>query len=130
MKWRISAAGLYLIFMLAKQSRLTKEKDFKIIFKRGKSSYAKIFGIKVLANGLNVNRYGIVISASVSKKAVERNKLRRQLSAIIKEFDEKIIHGFDLVIMVVPAALNQKYEFIKSELKKILFTLNLFKSGK
>ena len=116
--------------MLAKRLRLAKEKDFKRIFKQGESSYAKIFGIKVLANELKINRYGIVISASVSKKAVERNKLKRQLKAVIKEFDEKIIHGFDLVIIVAPAALNQKYEFIKRELQKILFILKLFKSDK
>ncbi|MFA6306529.1 MAG: ribonuclease P protein component [Patescibacteria group bacterium] len=116
--------------MLARRLRLAKEKDFKRIFKLGKSSYAKIFGIKVLANKLEVNRYGIVISANVSKKATDRNKLKRQLRAIIKEFDEKIIQGFDLVIIVAPAVLSQKYEFIKSELKKLLVALKLFKLGK
>jgi len=112
--------------MLARQLRLAKEKDFKKIFKRGKASYAKIFRVKVLANKLEVNRYGIIINSNVSKKAVERNKLKRQFRAAIKEFDKKLTHGFDLVIIVSPAALNQKYEFIKSELKKILFILKLF----
>ncbi len=113
--------------MLAKQGRLTKEKDFKKIFKQGKSSYNKIFGIKILANGLEVNRYGVVISTKVSKKAVERNKLKRQFRAAIKGTDKKLIQGFDLVIIVLPAALNQEYKFIKSELEKILFILKLFK---
>ncbi len=109
--------------MLARQSRLVKEKDFKKIFKRGKSSYAKIFCLKVLANEFEINRYGIVISTKVSKKAVERNKLKRQIRAVIKEFDKKLMSGFDLAIIVSPAALNQDYKFIKSELEKILFTL-------
>ena len=116
--------------MLVKRLRLVKEKDFKIIFKLGKSFYAKIFRIKVLANKLGFNRYGIVISTKVSKKAVKRNKLKRQFRSIIKEFDKKIIAGFDLVIIVSPIALNQEYKFIKNELERILFTLKLFKLNK
>jgi len=116
--------------MLVKQSRLVKEKDFKKIFKLGKSSYTKIFRIKILVNDLKNNRYGIVISTKVSKKAVERNKLKRQFRTAVHEFDKQLFHGWDLVIIVSPAALTQKYEFIKSELKKTLFTLKLFKPGK
>lgn len=122
--------SLILMIMLAKQSRLVKEKDFKKIFKRGKASYAKIFNIKVLANELKINRYGIVISAKVSKKSVERNKLKRQFREILKEFDKKLARGFDLVIIVFPAALNQDYKLIKNELEKVLVALKLFKSGK
>ena len=113
--------------MLVKRLRLVKEKDFKKIFKLGKSFYTKIFRIKILANELGFNRYGIVISTKVSKKATERNKLKRQIRAVIKEFDKKLITGFDLVIVVSPLALNQEYKFIKSELERMLFTLRLFK---
>jgi len=116
--------------MLAKRLRLVKEKDFKTIFKLGKSFYAKIFRVKILANKLGFNRYGIVIRTKVSKKAVERNKLKRQLRSVIKEFDQKIITGLDLVIIVSPIALNQEYKIIKKELERILFTLKLFKLNK
>lgn len=115
--------------MLAKQFRLVKEKDFKKIFKLGQSSYIKIFHLKILANQLETNRYGIVISSKISKKSVERNKLKRQFRAIIKEFDKRLVPGFDLVLIVSPAALGQEYEFIKDELKKILSKLRLFKSS-
>lgn len=113
--------------MLARRLRLVKEKDFRNIFKNGKSSYTKIFRIKVLANGQEFNRYGIVISNKVSKKACERNKLKRQSRAAIKEFDIKLLPGFDLIIIASPAALNQEYKFIKSELEKLLFILKLLK---
>ncbi len=112
--------------MPAKQFRLVKEKDFKKIFKLGKSSYAKIFSVKFLANDLKNNRYGIVISSKVSKKAVERNRLKRQIREIIHEFDKNLASGFDIVIVVFPAALNKEYGFIKSELEKTFFALKLF----
>ena len=113
--------------MLVRRLRLVKEKDFKKIFKQGKSFCSRIFRVKVLFNNLDNNRYGIVISTKVSKKAVERNKLKRQFRAILRELDEKIIRGFDLVIIVSPTAKNQEYELIKSEVKKTLLTLKLFK---
>lgn len=116
--------------MLARQLRLVKEKDFKKIFKQGKSFYTKIFQIKVLTNELEINRYGIVISTKVSKKSVERNKLKRQFRAAINEFDKKLVSGFDLVIIGFPAALSQEYKFIKNELEKSLFILKLFKPYK
>jgi len=116
--------------MLARQLRLVKEKDFKKIFKQGKPFYNKIFRVKVLANELKNNRYGIVISTKVSKKAVERNKLKRQFRAVLNEFDKKLIQGFDLAVIVSPVALGHEYKFIKSELEKILFVLKLFKAKK
>jgi len=116
--------------MLARQLRLVKEKDFKKIFKLGKSSYTKIFRIKILMNKLEINRYGIVISTNISKKAVERNKLKRQFRAALKEYDKKLIPGVDLVVIVSPAALNQEYKFINNELKEALLTLKLFKPDK
>jgi len=116
--------------MLAKQLRLAKKKDFKKIFKQGKFSYTKIFSLKVLANQMDTNRYGIIISTKVSKKSSERNKLKRQFREAVKELDKKLLPGFDLVIIVSPAAKNQEYEFIKSKLEKILSALKLFKPNK
>ena len=56
--------------MLKKINRLTKQKDFEKVFKNGQSVYDGKLGIKALANNLPENRYGIIISAKVSKKAV------------------------------------------------------------
>ncbi len=116
--------------MLVKKFRLTKDKDFKKVFKLGKSFSSRMFKVKTSINGFKFNRYGIVISTKVSKKAVVRNKLKRQIRTIIKNFDKEINNGVDLVIIVSPATLNQKYAFIKSEIERSLFTLKLFKTKK
>lgn len=113
--------------MLTKNRRLVKEKDFQKTFKRGKSFYAKFFGVRAVANNLAHNRYGIVISTKVSKKAVERNKLKRQIRAMLKGFDKSLNSGYDLIIMVLPAALNQEFKALNAELEKILLQLRLFK---
>jgi len=116
--------------MLAKQGRLVKAKDFDKTFKQGKSFYAKFLGVKVIANGLANNRYGIIISIKVSKKSRERNKLKRRIRAILKNFGPKLNSGFDVAIIVLPAALNREFKALVQELEKIFLQLRLFKQSK
>lgn len=111
--------------MLAKERRLAKQKDFEKVFKQGRAYYTKILGVKILFNGQKYNRFGIIISSKVSKKAVERNKLKRQIREVLREFNKSLRPGFDMAIIVLPALLNQDYNSIKIELEKIFFKLRL-----
>lgn len=116
--------------MLAKPHRLVKQKDFEKIFKHGRAHYARSIGIKILANQLERNRFGIIVSAKVSKKAVERNKLKRQIRQALKELDAKLIAGLDAAIIALPGLLNQDYAAIKSELEQGFIRLKLLKRMK
>lgn len=113
--------------MLAKPRRLVRKKDFEKIFKRGGGFYTKLFGIKILANQKEFNRFGIIVSAKVSKKATDRNKLKRQIRKIIEELYGNMFMGFDSVIMALPGLLNRDYKTIKSELEGIFIKLKFFK---
>jgi len=96
--------------MFKKINRLTKDKEFANVFKNGRSSYDKIMGVKAVATELNYNRFGIMISNKVSKKAVERNKIKRQIREAIKAQVNKMKPGRDIVIIVFPEALGKKYQ--------------------
>ncbi|MDO8592199.1 MAG: ribonuclease P protein component [bacterium] len=113
--------------MLAKQSRLVKQKDFEKIFQQGRSYYSKLLGIKAMVNEQQENRYGIVISTKVSKKSTERNKLKRQIRHAIKRLDYELAQGMDIIVMALPAISGQGYNTIKSELERILIKLKLLK---
>ncbi len=54
--------------------------------------------IKVLPNNLSLSRVAVVIPKRVLAKAVKRNRLKRQLLAVIKS--AKIAPGFDVVVLV------------------------------
>jgi len=65
-----------------------------------------------------------VIGLKISKKAVLRNKIRRQLEEIVRlSFDQMEI-GFDVVILVEKEIINKNYQEIKKEI------INLFKKIK
>lgn len=54
--------------------------------------------IKILPNQLKLSRMAVVISARFFPRAVDRNRLKRQLLAIIDP--TKITPGFDIVVLV------------------------------
>jgi ribonuclease P protein component len=102
--------------MLKKVNRLTKKKEFDAAWKKGCSSFDKIIGLKVLANDLKKNRFGVMVGLKVSKKAVERNKIKRRIREIIQTEIVNLKTGFDIVITVMPAARGLEF----AELQKSL----------
>lgn len=113
--------------MLAKSSRLTKNKEFDLVFKEGKSVYGNFIGIKTKKNDLNINRFGVLLSTKVSKLAVVRNKYKRKIKNIISRENLKMTLGHDGVIIVLPGIIDKKYQEIETEIKNIFVKLKFYK---
>ena len=113
--------------MLNKNNRISRNKDFDRVFKLGRSFYGKIIGLKAVDNNASFNRLGILISTKVSKKAVVRNRFKRQIRRIIQEQLANIKEGKDIIIIVFPEILDKKFQEIKDFLKIGLNRLNLYK---
>ncbi|NJL91122.1 MAG: ribonuclease P protein component [Coleofasciculaceae cyanobacterium SM2_1_6] len=65
-------------------------------------------------------KIGVSISQKVSKKAVVRNRLKRQILAIYQNLLPQIVPGFRLVIVVKPRAVGCNYEDFLRELRQLL----------
>ncbi len=111
--------------MLKKIYRLTKDKDFNRVFKKGNSSFNKILGIKAVKNSLEYSRFGILVGAKISKKAVLRNKIKRQIREIIKLDLKNIKSGFDYVIISLPAIAGKSYKEIEESVRNNIKRLKL-----
>lgn len=114
--------------MLPKEHRLRRNRDFNRVFKKGKSFFVQEIGIKSLPNNLEVTKIGIVVSTKLTKKAVERNRLKRQLREVIRHALPEIREGFDLMIITRPGILGKSYREIDEVVRKILGRLRLLKS--
>ncbi len=101
--------------MLSKTNRLLSDKDFQKIWKRGQSFYTKNLGFKILGNKLSVSRIGIVVGNKVSPLATKRNEIKRRLRAIFRTKMKSLVPGFDLVVLVLPAALGKNFEDLEKE---------------
>ncbi len=97
-----------------------KKKEFEAVFKKGKTKAGKLVFLKILKNNLDNNRFGIIVSKKISKKAVIRNKIKRRLREIIKQAHIK--SGFDIVIITKPEIIDKNYQEIKNDFE------NLFKN--
>jgi ribonuclease P protein component len=108
--------------MLGQKNRLTKKKDFDSVFKQGQSFKQGFLYLKIKKNKLASSRFGFIVSKKFSKKAVERNKIKRRLREIIKEELVKIKKPVDVIIVVNPGTEN--------DFKKLEETINkLFKAA-
>jgi len=112
--------------MLKKTNRLTKTKDIDRVFKGGKSFFGKTVGFKITNNDLGYNRINFIVSTKVSKKAVVRNKIKRQLREIIKAEMPKLASSKDLVIIALPPIVDLAFLEISSEIKSSLRKIKLY----
>ena len=96
--------------MLPQKNRLAKKKDFDLVFQHGRGFKEGFLYFKIKENGLSFSRFGSVVSKKFSKKAVERNKIRRRLREIIRKKLPEIKKPIDIVIIVNPGAENDFFE--------------------
>ncbi|MBL7053197.1 MAG: ribonuclease P protein component [Candidatus Portnoybacteria bacterium] len=110
--------------MLPRKYKLKKDNDFKKVFNKGKYYQKDFIKIKFLENDLEINRFGLVIGLKISKKAVQRNKIKRQLEEVIQSELEQMKKGIDIIILVQPEIIEKEYQEIKETL------IELFKKSK
>lgn len=101
--------------MLAKQYRLPAKE--KLV--NSKSIGNEFFRILTKPNVLNHNRFGFVVSKKIDKRAVVRNRLRRVLSEIVREFINSE-QGKDILIVVKKNFFEVKIEEIKQSMEEAL----------
>ena len=106
---------------------LRKDQDIKAVFAKGRGVYDDLAGIKYCQNGLNETRFAIVVGTKVDKRAVRRNRLKRQIRAILAK--NSYVGGFDVVVLTRTAAVGKEFPEIEAHLVKALQKAKLIKNG-
>ncbi|HHX22731.1 MAG: ribonuclease P protein component [Tepidanaerobacteraceae bacterium] len=103
--------------------RLTKNLEFKNVYKAGRRWTSPFFTMYIKKNNLNHSRLGVSVSKKVGKSVI-RNKIKRRLKEIFRLNLDNIKTGWDIVLSVKPAAISLDYYEIDREVK------SLFKRGR
>lgn len=103
--------------MLAKKNRLKNKKDIENVFKKGKTKTGKLVFLKIFKNNLDISRFAFIVSTKISKKAVIRNKIKRQLREIVRKNLSNIKSGVDIVIIAKPEIINKYFQIIKKDVE-------------
>lgn len=115
---------------LPKANRLQRGREFKAVYKKGRRCSGKYLILRAFRDispaqgeaALPPTQVGISISQKVSKKAVVRNRIKRQIRAIIRSLLPQLPSGWKIVVIVKPQAQGCKYEDFLRELKQLLIT--------
>lgn len=120
------------VTMLPAQYRLTKMKDFEILMKEGRFVNGKFLNAKVWK--IEPERYprrkymvddlriGFAVGLGVSKKAVVRNRLKRQLREVVRLMlkDGLIKCGYHVLVVAKKEVVGKEYGEIGIEVKSML----------
>lgn len=111
--------------MLRPANRLAKRSDIEAVHKRGRSFFVGSLGIRFAKNSLKVSRFAIIVSLKVSKRATERNRLKRRLREIIRrDVLPSVRPGFDGIVLTKKPLLELGFD----ELRAV--TISLFKKAR
>ena len=86
--------------------------------------HTSFFVFKYSSNNLANNRYGFISSKKIDKRAVYRNKVKRQIRAMLENLDTSLPKGYDLLFILKPslkeASQDHLREILQSTLKNVL----------
>ena len=105
--------------MLKKINRLSKIKDFTQVKEKGLMYHSPFFSLLVLKSSDEEKRFGFVISKKISKRAVDRNKIKRFLSESVRSNLDKF-NGIKAVFLVKRIILEKSFEEVDQEVVKII----------
>ncbi|MEY3297199.1 MAG: Ribonuclease protein component [Cyanobacteriota bacterium] len=126
--------------MLPKFQRLRHSRDFSKVYRLGRKGVSPHFVVRVWDNPVEghgenrqsalqrseVGRVGIVVSQKVSKRAVVRNRLKRQVRAIMAQLLPQLRPRLWVVINLRPTAEQCEYGDFLQELEQLFTQLEVF----
>nr|WP_230967795.1 ribonuclease P protein component [Nostoc sp. WHI] len=134
---------------MPKANRLKSRKDFQAVFREGIRRHGSYLTLRALKPSCSKKpsldtatqtiqatdlahiastQIGISISTKVSKRAVVRNRIKRQITAALHNLLPKLLPGWRLVVVVKPTAAESKCvspQFLQ-ELEQLLAQAEVF----
>ena len=103
---------------MKRKNRIRKNTDFKEIISKHHISKSNEFTIYTNKNSLGFTRIGISVSSKIGN-AVTRNKIKRQIKAMLKDL-MKLDQNVDIVIIVRDGYKKNSFKENADSLKKLL----------
>jgi len=88
-------------FRFPRKEKLKGRNEIREVFSRRKGISCSGARLLTLRNGLSYNRIAFTFSRKFGK-AVERNYSRRLSREVYRQFRNKLLQGYDLVLLVYP----------------------------
>lgn len=118
--------------MFPKGHRLSKDRDFKKVYKNAPKIKGEFLSIRYIPNKEKQSRFGIVVSNRAVSKASKRNLIKRKLREALRGYLDRIKPAHDVILKLERMPCGEKLEELKNEdfsfeLDKLFKRTNLFK---
>lgn len=111
--------------MISKKYRVKSFNEYKELLASGEYFGVKEIYIKYIKNDLPYSKMSVVVPIKIDKRAVVRNRIRRQLSEILRLMHKDIKKGFNIVLFCKNPVLEMEREDMKKQVEYILEKANL-----
>ena len=107
--------------MLSKQSRLDRKKIESFFNSQYKTYKGKILTLKFRKNNSKKNNWAFIVSSSIKKNAVSRNKVRRRMSNIAENIQNTTNNGFDFVFITrLNTKIAPSFKILRDDMIQLL----------
>ena len=133
---------------LPKANRLRRRQDFSAVYRSGNRRRSNHLTLITMRRGQSKSdrscstvpdqkrqsasnhppylRIGVSINLKVSKRAVVRNRLKRQVHAVFRHLLPQLSSGWDLVVVLQPQAIRCDYFQFLQELEQLLTDAEIY----
>ncbi|HHU70037.1 MAG TPA: ribonuclease P protein component [Thermoanaerobacterales bacterium] len=106
--------------------RLTKNSEFKKIYKHGRSIADRYIVLYYLKNELGISRLGVSVRKKIGN-SVKRNRVKRLIKEAFRLNRNRIVNGYDIIIIPRFGATEVDFYIIERSLLKLLKKAELWK---
>ncbi|HHX72543.1 MAG TPA: ribonuclease P protein component [Clostridiales bacterium] len=97
---------------------LNQNADFHRLYRRGKKDFSKTIAVYFRRNGGRGQRLGITVSAKLGG-AVVRNRLKRRIREMYRIREERMVPGYDIVIVARAALIGAPFSRLERDFDRI-----------
>lgn len=104
--------------------RLSGATQFSRVFKQARRFSCAGFTILIRSNNELAPRLGLIVSKKCARKAVQRNRIKRQIRESFRHIRNKL-GNFDIVVIAKPLLTDKANQHINNRLKKHWLNIEL-----
>ena len=101
---------------------------FRRLYSKGKSAAAPTLAVYVRPNHHAGSRLGLTVGTKVGK-AVRRNQVRRRIREAYRIHEDRMLPGYDIVVVARVRAAYASYAEIERDLLRLLDKLGVYQRG-
>jgi ribonuclease P protein component len=101
---------------------LRSREDFVRVSTHGHSRADRLMVARFVPNGRDHDRFGISTGRRLGG-AVARNRVRRRLREVLRRSPNQTGHGWDILLVVRPAAVTATFDELGSALERLLHAI-------